>query len=136
MKNILLYIGIITVLLATACKTSKEVTPAKLAKSTSNIKSPAGFTWQNSRNLNFTVKITDTRFQNHIFMVAIYDGDPAASANLLVKGSATVLAAFKAKEYLSNQTTLVYIVKTSPDNSKTIQKVQVGTTDIVASIGI
>ncbi|WP_183573424.1 hypothetical protein HDF18_07395 [Mucilaginibacter sp. X5P1] len=66
----------------------------------------------------------------------IYGGDPAIGANLLAKGSATTIASFKSTIYTSNQISQVYIVKTSPDNSKTMQKVQVSAADITASIGI
>ncbi|WP_179415000.1 hypothetical protein HDF19_07165 [Mucilaginibacter sp. E4BP6] len=136
MKKIGHITAVLSVLAFTSCKTSKDVTPALQGKSTNTIKVPAGFTWQNSRNIAFTVNVTDTRFQASIFMIAIYDGDPSKGANLLAKGSAKNAAAFKSTIYLSDQINQVYIVKTAPDNSKTSQNVQVGTTAIVSSIGI
>jgi len=135
MKNRILFLTILIAFSIISCKTSREA-PVVPGKSTNNIKVPADFTWQNSRNVNFTVEVTDTSFQTAIFMIAIYDNDPANGGNLLAKGSATTIIPFKSKIYTSNQITEVYITKTSPDNSKTIQKVQVSKTDITTSIGI
>jgi len=136
MKNILHTIAILAVFAISSCKTSKEVTPTTATKSTASIKVPAGFLWQNSRNVNFTVNLTDTKFQYDIARIAIYDGNPATGGHLLAKGSATVKAAFTSKIYISNQIKLVYIVKTAPNNSKTTKTQAVVTAAIVTSIGI
>jgi hypothetical protein len=134
MKKILFSLAMLSLLAISSCKTNKDVAPL-INKSTSSIKVPAGFTWQNSRNLNFKVNLTDTKFQYAIASIAIYDANPATGGHLLAKGSATVKTAFNSKVYLSNQTKLVYIVKTAPDNTKTTITQPVGTSDVVASIG-
>jgi len=135
MKNILFSLTIF-VFAFTSCKTSKEITPVIAGNTTNSIKVPAGFSWQNSRNVNFTVSVTDTRFQSSIFLISIYDGDPTTGANLLAKGSASMSTSFKSKVYTSNQINQVYIVKTSPDNSKTTQVLPIGSDNIITSIGI
>jgi len=134
MKKILFSIAILSALAITSCKTNKDVAPLT-NKSTSAIKVPAGFTWQNSRNLNFTVNLTDTKFQYDVARIAIYDANPSTGGNLLAKGSATVKVAFTSKIYISNQIKSVYIVKTAPDNSKTTLIQEIGTANVVASIG-
>jgi len=69
-------------------------------------------------------------------LISIYDGDPTTGANLLAKGSASMSTSFKSKVYTSNQINQVYIVKTSPDNSKTTQVLPIGSDNIITSIGI
>jgi hypothetical protein len=134
-KKLLIITLLMTFAMVSCKKSTKQDTLASNVTATTQIKAPLNFTWQNSRNINFTVNVTDTRFQSSLYMVSIYDGDPTAGGNLLAKGSATTTDAFKSKIYLSAQIIKVYIVKTSPDNSKTTLIVQVGATDIVASIG-
>lgn len=130
MKKQLFIITLLASFIMISCKKSSSdvLNPAV----TSNgIKVPTGFTWQNSRNINFTVTVTDTRFQSMAHSISIFDG----SGNLLSKGSATTSSTFKSKVYISNQTLMVYVIKTSPDNSKVIQKVTIGTADVATSIG-
>ncbi|MGF7038414.1 hypothetical protein [Mucilaginibacter lappiensis] len=134
MKKKLLTIALFAAFLVVACKKDKKHNlPVPVA--TNSIKAPTGFKWENSRNIIFTVNITDSRFQSSMYLVAIYDGDPIAGGKLLSKGSATTLSAFSSKIYLSKQVNQVYIVKTAPDGSKVTQKTQVGMADITASIG-
>lgn len=134
MKKEVLIIALFASFLIVSCKkpTSDTINPAV---TTNGIKAPTGFNWENARNINFTVTITDSRYKGMANLVSIYDGDPAAGANLLAKGSATTSTTFKSKIYISNQILSVYIIKTSPDNSKVTQKVSIGTADITTSIG-
>ncbi|WP_428328154.1 hypothetical protein [Mucilaginibacter sp.] len=139
MKIILYSLTVVCIFALGACKTTQEVTPTSgtsAVKATANISVPAGFNWQNSRNVNFTVNVTDTRFAASIYLVSVYNGDPATGSSLLAKGSATNSIAFKSKIYLSNLIKQVYIVKTAPDKSTTTQIAQVGTADLTTSIGI
>jgi hypothetical protein len=136
MKNILLSLTVLVVLAASSCKTSKDVAPVLNGKTTFTIKVPAGFTWQNSRNLNFTVNLTDTRFASSVFLISIFDRNPALGGHLLAKGSATTKAPFTSKVFTSDQVTEVYIIKTAPDNSQATQTIQVGTAAVITSIGM
>jgi hypothetical protein len=102
--------------------------------STNTIKVPLGFNWENSRSINISINITDSRFQNMLHVIAIYDSQPSNGGNLITKGSASTSTAFKSKLYLSNQIKELYIVKTSPDNSTSIQMIQVGSADISLAI--
>jgi len=136
MKNILLSLTVLTVLAASSCKTSKDVAPMLTGKTTATIKVPTGFTWQNSRNLSFTVNLTDTRFASSVFLISIFDRNPAQGGHLLTEGSATTKTAFSSKVFTSNQVTEVYIVKTAPDNSQATQTIKVGTAAVITSIGL
>lgn len=91
---------------------------------------PLGFTWQNSRNINFSINVSDIRFGNSMFIISIYDKDPATGGKLLSKGSATNKSGFSSKIFLSKQISSVYIVKTSGDNSTATSIVPVGFSDV------
>lgn len=136
MKKILPFVALLLAMSVVSCKSTKDVVPVVLMNSTSNIVVPSGFTRQTSRTLNFTISLTDTRFQNLIQVIAVYDGDPAAGGNLLAKGSATVSAPFQTKLYIAYQIKQVYIVKTAPDNTKVTQKLSISTADVITSIGV
>jgi hypothetical protein len=137
MKKTLFTIAVLFACAMVSCKKGTEEAKATASvKTTNDIKVPTGFTWESSRNLNFTINVTDTRFPTKASVISIYNADPNNGGILLIKGAAINATSFKSKLYISNQITEVYIVKTSPDNNNTIQKVQVGTADVVASIGI
>lgn len=120
-----------------SCAKSVVVTPLDPATitSTKQVIVPQNFNWQNSRIINFTVSVTDTRFQNAVHVIAIYDGDPFNGGQLLSRGSATTALAFKTSINISNIITTVYIVKTSIDNSTVSQKITITTKNITTSIG-
>jgi len=137
MKKTLLVIAVLSACAISSCKKeSSPTTTTVTSVSTLNIKAPTGFTWENSRNINFTVNVTDTRFPAIASVISVYNADPNNGGTLLTKGSATTTSPFKTKIYLSDEITQVYIVKTSPDNTNIIQKVQVGTADVTVQIGI
>lgn len=118
MKKKVLPLALVAAFFFFSCKkiTVSEPTTT-LPINTADIKAPVGFTWENSKNINFTVNVKDARFPGMVNTIAIYDGDPAAGGILLAKGSATVTSAFKCKVYLSNHFKEVYVVKIAPDNS-------------------
>jgi hypothetical protein len=136
MRKIALFLAFVATISVTSCKKlslqDTVVTPP--APTAPEVIVPVGFTWENSRSINFTVNVTDTRFQNMLHVISIYDAAPSAGGVLIAKGSASTISGFKNKLYLSKQISEVYIVKTSPDNSTSIQKVQVGNADIFLSV--
>ena len=135
-KNLLLYTILSIFVMASCKKSSDAVTPVIVPTTTANIKAPAGFTWETSRNLNFTISVTDTSFPKLASVISIYDADPNNGGLLLTKGAALSATSFKSTLYISNQITEVYIVKTSPNNTNIIQKVTIGTANVIAAIGI
>jgi len=136
MKTKVLLIALAGIITFNSCK--KASGPDAATTFTPNINDiivPANFNWQSSRTLNFTVAVTDTRFQNAVHVISIYDGDPNAGGNLLAKGSATLLQAYSSNVTIPALVQTVYVVKTSPDNSKIIQTVVVGNSNVSLSIG-
>lgn len=115
-------------------KDAIPVVPAPAeAISMNNINVPTGFTWENSRNINFSIGIIGARFPKMIHVVGVYD---AANGKLITKGSATNEAPFKSKIYLSNQITEIYILTLFPNGTQNIQRATVGTADVKLMIGL
>jgi len=136
MKKGLLIIILLS-MFATACKTTKQTLPDGsngTTMVTANIVPPLGFSWENSRNVYFTVKATDGQFSGVNYLISVYDADPANGGKLLIKGSASAITAFTATLYLSNLVTQVYLVKTAPDASTTTQIVKLSSTVVNTTI--
>ena len=120
----------------TSCKKDSSVNPvAEIPIATSDIIVPAGFKWESSRTITFNVSIYDAKFQGVFHLVGIYAGVPAAGGAVIAKGSATTIASFKSKLYISNQIKQVYIVITAPDNTKVTKVVNLDSGNIDVSIG-
>lgn len=135
MKTYLFTIILLAVITFASCKKPSGNDDSLTAKGTSDIIVPKGFTWESSRTIKFKVNITDARYLGKPYVVSIYDGNPNAGAHLLAKGSATLLLPFTTSIYLSKQLVQVYIIKNSPDNTKTTKIVAVGVENIETSIG-
>lgn len=134
MSRKLIYRAILLCVFFTSCKKigliTKNNNPA-IASTTF----PSYFTWETSRNIKVTLNITDLQFGNARYLISIYDGDPSAGGTLLSKGSATLKMAFISTVYLSSELGSLYIVKTSPDHSRTLLKIEALTSVITASLG-
>ncbi|MEO6521814.1 MAG: LruC domain-containing protein [Mucilaginibacter sp.] len=136
MKKTLLIAAIFGSFAVVSCKKDQNNNIDTAVTSLNDVKVPAGFTWESSRNLNVDVKITDTRFgAATTHSIAVYDGDPYTTGHLLTKGGATSVNDFVATVYVPTTITQLYVVKTSPDNSTIVQKVAAGTSDIHLTIG-
>jgi hypothetical protein len=90
-----------------------------------DLKIPVGFTWKNSTDIDFDFTITDARFNDELHVVSIYDADPALNGKLLSEGSASLKMPFTTKVYLPNTIKEVFVVKTAPDNTSSVQKVEI-----------
>lgn len=135
MKKTLLIAALFCSVAVVSCKKNQDNTTTAIT-TLNDVKVPAGFTWESSRNLNVSVQITDSRFgANTTHTIAVYDGDPYAGGHLLTQGGATTVNAFSAKIYVPTTITQLYVVKTSPDNSTIVQKVAAATTNISVTIG-
>jgi len=136
MKKRLLTTLTVAIMLAMGSCMKAPTTDQTPATGMSALQVPAGFTWESSHTVTFVVNVSDTRFQNAIQVVTIYDGDPSNGGNAIATGSATVSSPFRSNIYLSNQIKEVYIVKTAPDNSITLQVVPVSSNNIAVSLGV
>ena len=117
-----LFLGV--ALFASSCKKdniSQEVESPTL----NDIVVPASFNWQMTRDVNFSIGITDARFQNKIHVVAIYLANPETGAAPISKGSATLVSPFNAKLSIPAGINEVYVARFAPDASTSVQKVAV-----------
>ena len=129
--------AIICTTLITSCnKEDKLILIQKPVKLSSEIIAPTGFTWENSRNINFTINISNIRFQNNIHVITIYNGDPKTGGMQITKGSATTTEAFKCKIYLPNHFLDVYVVGVFPNGSVVTKKIIITKPDLSITLGI
>lgn len=139
MKNVFLLLALIVSITVASCQKTaillKTFTPVSKTLSSTGIIVPKGFTWANSRNIIFTVRISDVNAGNSIFIISVYDADPGRGGHILSKGTANGKSPFVSKIFLSNQITSVYILKTSMYNVKVNTTVQVGNSDLTVSMG-
>lgn len=133
MSKKLLSLAVGLALLSASCKKDNTEKDAVVSKIT-DLKVPANFTWQTARDVNFTINVTDTRFQNKIHVVAIYLADPATGAVPVAKGSATLVTPFIANLSVPATINEAYVVKTSPDGSAVTEKIELNTTKVSVSL--
>lgn len=93
---------------------------------TTDLTVPVGFNWETSRNVSFKTAITDTRFATLAHQISLYTADPANGGVILAQGSATLQQAFEALVYVPTTVKSVFVVKTSPDNSRFTTTVDIG----------
>ena len=135
MKKLLLSTLSFAVLFLSSCVKASFDTIVQPASTTNTIKVPSGFNWNTANNINLTVNITDMRFQQNLYFIKVFDGNPAEGANLLAKGSASNTIPFKGKFMLTNNKKELYIVKLAPDNIEKVLSVVVSKFDVAISMG-
>lgn len=131
-KNLLtLAVGI--ALLATSCKkdTIQENAPDT---NITDLKVPVNFSWQMTKEVNLTINVTDTRFQNKLHVIAIYLGDPSSGASAVAKGSATLTSPFVANLSVAATINEAYVVKISPDGSTVTEKIELNSAKVAISL--
>lgn len=113
-------------LLISSCS-SELLVDEKMSGDFNSIKVPAGFNWNTSREVNFSIKIADVRFNNAKHVISIYSSAPKAGVNPISKGAASVSSPFNAKISVASSLKELYVVRTSPDGLKTTEKVSLDT---------
>lgn len=89
----------------------------------SKLKVPAGFNWKTSRDVSFSIKIADARFNNAKHVISIYGSEPKVGSVAISKGAASLSSPFDTKISLPSNTKEIYVVKVAPDGTKTTEKV-------------
>ena len=122
MKKTILSITALSLLFLGSCTKDvvKENTP-ELNNNVSNMNDlvvPANFTWENSRDVNLNINITDARFQELVHVISIYDENPLSGGELITRGSATLSNPFNTQLNLANTINRVFVSKVSPDGSE------------------
>ncbi|MBC7382621.1 MAG: LruC domain-containing protein [Bacteroidia bacterium] len=117
-----------------ASKNSNSSTLAVKAEKMSDIKVPAGFKWELSRDVQIKISTTDNRFGNAIQKLMIYSANPAVGGVKLSEGALSSTSPFEAKINVANTITEFYLVKVAPDQSKIIEKVAINNNNVSATI--
>jgi len=126
-----LFIGM--ALFASSCK-KDSITPEVVIPTLDEIVVPTSFSWQTTRDVNFSIGISDARFQNQIHVVAIYLNDPELGGSPISKGAATLISPFNAKLSIPAGINEVYVAKFAPDASTTVEKVTVTSTKVSVAL--
>lgn len=114
---------------------STQSTDVSNVKSMNDLKVPAGFTWESSKDVTFSIGVNDTRFGESKHVVSIYTGDPSTGAAIIARGSASVSSAFEAKIYLPTAQKEVFVVKKAPDGSVNTQRIFVSGSRVSVQLG-
>ncbi|TKC09332.1 LruC domain-containing protein [Pedobacter frigoris] len=131
-KKLLSFILGFTILLG-ACKKDNTVENNE-GKNITDIVVPADFQWQTSRDVNFSIGISDSRFQNLLHVIAIYLTDPSKGGTPVAKGSASLITPFNAKLSVPSTIKEVYVIKTAPDGSSVTEKLSLISNKVSTSI--
>jgi hypothetical protein len=145
MKKKLLYLSFALAILATSCKKDNSGIEPVTDSPLSELVVPQSFSWQTSRDVNFSIGISDTRFQNRLYTIAIYMTDPGVAIgkvdgkdvmpSAVRKGSASLVSPYNTKLSIPAMVTSVYVVKTAADGSSIVQKVSVTSQMVSLSLG-
>jgi LruC domain-containing protein len=134
MNKQLLSIFLGLALLASSCKKDNVAQNTGEQSDLDELAIPAIFSWQTTRDVNFSIGITDARFQNQIHVVAIYLADPTSGAPAISKGAATLTSPFNAKLSIPAGVNEVYVVKFAPDATTTTEKLAVTTNKVSTAL--
>lgn len=127
LKRSLLLAAFAFTLIAPSCKKHGSNNGGTVYNSVNEINVPAGFNWENTRAVPFSISITDERFETGNHTIAVYDGDPFNGGRLLSRGAANTNTPYNVTLNIAKGINDVYIVKTSPDLSHIVKKVTLGT---------
>ena len=131
MKKSLLILPVLIAIICNSCKKEE----ANDLNDSGKISAPVNFNWRTTRDVQFSVEVSDTRYGDALQVISIYNGDPSANGQLITEGSASVLSKFKTRIDLATSEDEVYVVKSAPDGTKITQKVPVssGNVNLVVS---
>jgi len=136
MKIKLLSTALALVLFCASCKKNNDVIQETDNTSIDNIKVSDTFNWDSTNEINFSIGTSDSRFQNLIHVIYIYDMDPAQGGKILAKGSTTLIKPFNTKITLARASKSVYILKSAPNGTKVGEEVAIASKNISLSFGI
>ncbi|OYU95806.1 MAG: hypothetical protein CFE21_11760 [Bacteroidetes bacterium B1(2017)] len=133
--NKLIILAVAAGLTVTSCKKGLEekFSEAQQANSStlvsankmSDIKVPAGFKWETSRDVQVKIASTDARFGNTLHNITVYSADPNQGGIKLAEGAVSTSTPFEATISTANTLKEYYIVKVAPDQSKVMEKIAI-----------
>jgi len=133
MKSILSIAALSMLLLGSCTKDVVKEGPKPINNEITNMNElivPAGFNWENSRDVTMNISTTDVRFQDAVHVISIYDENPLAGGQLISSGAATISNPFVSKINLSNTLKRVFVSKISPDGSEISKYIDANSTTV------
>ena len=131
MRKLMLMVIVPTILLILSCRKEN----IREGVSLEAVEVPDDFTWESSRLVTFNIAISDSRFQDAIHQISLYDADPADGGVLIARGAASLISSFNVKLALSSDIRTVYLLKTAPDGSSVSGVVDVGAASVSVTVG-
>jgi LruC domain-containing protein len=132
-------------ILTASCKKDNTSVASPLDSTIADLVVPANFTWHTARDVNFSIGITDTRFQNGKYVIAVYLSDPAIPVkdsdgnehlpNAVAKGAANLVSPYNTKVSVPATVNDAFIVKIAADGSSITQNVKLASQMISISLG-
>jgi LruC domain-containing protein len=132
-------------ILTASCKKENSAIDMPVDSSIADLVVPASFTWQTARDVNFSVGISDTRFQNKQYVISVYLSDPGVSIGKVddkdvfpkpvAKGSASLVSPYNTKVSVPATVTEAFIVKVAPDGTSITQHVNLTSQLVTLSLG-
>jgi LruC domain-containing protein len=122
-------------ILTASCKKDNTTIEAPTESALTDLVVPTTFNWQTSRDVNFSIGISDTRFQNRLYVIGVFLADPATGATAISKGAASLVSPFNAKISVPANVDGVFILKTAPDGSSITQYVALTSQTVSLSLG-
>ena len=109
---------------------TSEVTVNKM----SEIKVPANFKWELTKMVSVKINLEDNSFGSLKHKVQVLLEDPAKSGVSLAEGALSLSQGFESEIAVPSATSELYIVRTAPDNSKTIEKLQISNNTVALTV--
>ncbi|MEI7979106.1 MAG: hypothetical protein WCI53_09700, partial [Bacteroidota bacterium] len=138
MKTILSIAALGILLMGSCIKEVVKVGPKPINNkitSMNEMNAPIGFNWENSRDVNLTINTSDTRFQEAVQIVSVYDENPLAGGQLIARGVASVNAGFVSNINISNTIKRVFVSKVSPDGSEINKYIDLDSKNVTVALG-
>lgn len=118
----LFFIAILILATLSACQKDKRDNIKDVDK-TADIVVPSGFNFENSKDLSFTIKVTDNRFGAVGHRITIFDADPASGGKVLAVGGGTINKPFTGRIDNSVLVKELFIQKKAPGGETFTRKV-------------
>jgi LruC domain-containing protein len=145
MKRKLLSLIFGIAILTSSCKKDSSGLESPMDSSLADLVIPQTTTWQTARDVSFSIGITDTRFQNKAYVIAVYLSDPAVAVKgtdgnehqptPVAKGSATLVSPYNTMISVAATVNEAFIVKIAADGSSITQNVKLNSQLIQIALG-
>jgi LruC domain-containing protein len=111
--------------------TGAEISVSKM----SEIKVPANFKWELTKAVSVKVVLEDNTFGALKHKIQVFVEDPAKTTNSIAEGALSLANEFESTVSVPSSTKELYLVRTTPDNSKVIEKVAIsGSNQVVLNV--